>query len=68
MSRIAFEVIEAASGAQEAVEGKLFVFCDCKYGDECPQGKPIGSERCSIRIDESRLRKKERKRLKECQR
>lgn len=68
MSRIAFEIIEADSGAQESIEGKLFVSCDCKYGDKCPQGKPIGSDRCVIRIDEKRLKKKERKRLKECQR
>lgn len=68
MSRIAFEIIEADSGAQDVVDGKLIVSCDCKYTDRCLQGKPIGSERCSIRIDAKRLKKKERKRLKECQR
>jgi hypothetical protein len=54
---------EAPDGSQKTVDGHLFVLCDCGYNDPCPQGKPAGSDRCTIRIEVRRLKKREVKRL-----
>jgi nanoRNase/pAp phosphatase (c-di-AMP/oligoRNAs hydrolase) len=61
------ELDEAPDGSQEIFEGKLYVMCDCNYNDRCPQ-KENWKNRCIIRIDASRLTKKEIARLRKPQR
>jgi hypothetical protein len=62
------EIIEPGDGSQKAIKGKLLVVCDCEYTERCPNGKPMGSNRCVVRIEERRLRRKEVERLKAPQR
>lgn len=57
------KIEEADDGAQKVVDGKLFVMCDCSYHDKCPNGKPPGSSRCTVRLDVNRLKRKEVARL-----
>lgn len=61
-------IVEPDDGSQIVINGKLFVMCDCDYTEKCPNGRQMGSDRCLIRIDANRLRRKEVARLKGCQR
>lgn len=54
---------EPDDGARQVVNGKLFVLCDCAYHERCPNGKPYGSSRCTVRLNKNRLKRKEVARL-----
>lgn len=60
------EVDEAPDGAQTKDDkGRLWVWCDCTYGDKCPNNKSADQKglKCLVLMDTRRLKKKEVKRI-----
>lgn len=51
------ELDEAPDGSQKPVEGKLFVYCDCAFGEPCPNGRVLVgmAARCCVRLEKRRL-------------
>lgn len=55
---------EAPDGAQTKDDrGRLWVWCDCTYGDKCPNRTVKDNRKCLVLMDTRRLKKKEVKRI-----
>lgn len=63
---MAITIDEPSDGSQKKDDkGRLWIWCDCTYGDKCPNRAANDQQgrKCLVSIDTRRLKKKEVKRI-----